>query len=75
MLEAKKLTTEKTLENVETKYFTFAHPPDELVLESGEKLGPVTLAYETYGTLNKQKSNAILVLHALSGDAHVAAKA
>ncbi len=57
---------------VKTKYFTFAHPPDELILESGEKLGPVTLAYETYGKLNKDKSNAILILHALSGDAHVA---
>ena len=42
------------------------------VLESGEKLGPITLAYETYGVLNAQKSNAILVLHALSGDAHAA---
>jgi homoserine O-acetyltransferase/O-succinyltransferase len=41
-----------------------------LVLESGEKFGPITLAYETYGKLNSQQSNAILVLHALSGDAH-----
>jgi homoserine O-acetyltransferase len=41
-------------------------------LESGEKLGPITLAYETYGELNSQKSNGILVLHALSGDAHAA---
>ncbi len=41
-------------------------------MESGEKLGPITLAYETYGKLNAQKSNAILVLHALSGDAHAA---
>jgi homoserine O-acetyltransferase/O-succinyltransferase len=41
-------------------------------LESGEKLGPITLAYETYGELNPQKSNGILVLHALSGDAHAA---
>ena len=57
---------------VKTEYFTFAHPPDELVLESGERLGPVTLAYETYGALNPEKSNAILVLHALSGDAHAA---
>ncbi len=57
---------------VETRYFTFANPPDEMVLENGEKLGPVTLAYETYGTLNKEKSNAILIVHALSGDAHVA---
>ncbi len=41
-------------------------------MESGEKLGPITLAYETYGKLNAEKSNAVLVLHAFSGDAHVA---
>ncbi len=57
---------------VETQYFTFAEPPNEMVLECGLKLGPVTLAYETYGQLNADKSNAILVLHALTGDAHVA---
>ena len=50
----------------------FATVADELVLESGEKLGPVTLAYETYGELNAGKSNAVLICHALSGDAHVA---
>jgi homoserine O-acetyltransferase/O-succinyltransferase len=43
-------------------------------LESGEKLGPITIAYETYGELNAEKSNAILVLHALSGDSHAAGK-
>jgi len=57
---------------VQTNYFHFALPPDEFTLESGEKLGPVTVAYETYGTLNNQRSNAILILHALSGDAHAA---
>jgi homoserine O-acetyltransferase len=62
----------KSVGIVETEYFTFAHPPDELALESGERLGPVTLAYETYGALNSEKSNAVLVLHALSGDAHAA---
>jgi homoserine O-acetyltransferase len=57
---------------VEPRYFTFAAPPDQLLLESGRMLGPVTLAYETYGRLNADKSNAILVCHALSGDAHSA---
>jgi len=57
---------------VEKKFFTFAEPPDEMRLESGARLGPVTLAYETCGTLNADKSNVILVLHALSGDSHVA---
>jgi len=57
---------------VETQYFTFAQSPNELVLKSGEKLGPITLAYETYGKLNADKSNAILIFHALTGDAHAA---
>ncbi len=57
---------------VEAKFFTFAHMPNELVLSSGQKLGPITLAYETYGQLNKEKNNAILITHALSGDAHAA---
>jgi len=57
---------------IETQYFTFAQAPNELVLKSGIKLGPVTLAYETYGLLNADKSNAILIFHALTGDAHAA---
>jgi homoserine O-acetyltransferase len=57
---------------IQTKYYHFALPPDEITLESGEKLGPITVAYETYGELNNHRSNAILILHALSGDAHAA---
>jgi homoserine O-acetyltransferase len=57
---------------VETQYYTYAESGKEHKLESGETLGPITLAYETYGTLNRDKSNAILALHALSGDAHAA---
>ena len=57
---------------VETQYFTFGHPPNEIILKSGNKLGPITLAYETYGQLNADKSNAILIFHALTGDAHAA---
>lgn len=56
---------------VETQYLTFAQAGDFL-LGGGERLGPVTLAYETYGALNGEKSNAVLITHALSGDAHAA---
>jgi homoserine O-acetyltransferase len=57
---------------VETQYYTFAEPPDAVSLDSGATLGPITLAYETYGELDATKSNALLICHALSGDAHVA---
>ncbi len=56
---------------VETRHFTFAQE-EPFRLESGATLGPVTLAYETYGTLNRERSNAILILHALSGSQHAA---
>lgn len=61
-----------TIGVVETKYYIFAGPPDKLVLDCGSRLGPVSLAYETYGELNADKNNAVLVLHALTGDAHAA---
>lgn len=43
-------------------------------LDSGRILSPVTLVYETYGTLNESASNAILVEHAWTGSAHLAGK-
>ncbi|HEY7806091.1 MAG TPA: homoserine O-acetyltransferase [Croceibacterium sp.] len=46
--------------------------PDPLPLDSGQVLPNVRLAYETYGELAPDKSNAILIFHALSGDQHVA---
>jgi homoserine O-acetyltransferase len=57
---------------IEKQFFAFAEPPHEMSLESGAKLGPITIAYETAGRLNSAASNAILVLHALSGDSHMA---
>ncbi len=46
-----------------------------LTLESGDYLPHLRLAYETWGTLNEDRSNAILILHALTGDAHVCGEA
>lgn len=63
---------ENSVGYVETKFYSCCEAPNELVLSSGEKLGPITIAYETYGTLNSDKSNAVLIFHALTGDAHAA---
>ncbi len=57
---------------VEPRSVTIAPPPDSFLLDCGESLSPVTVAYETYGRLNADRSNAVLVAHAFSGDAHAA---
>jgi homoserine O-acetyltransferase len=62
----------RSVGRIETQTFTFAHPPARMTLTCGAAIGPVTIAYETYGRLNLDRSNAVLILHALSGDAHVA---
>ena len=43
-----------------------------LLLDGGARLAPVEIAYETYGTLDADRSNAVLICHALTGDQHVA---
>jgi len=68
VLGAMAATTVETAFSVETQRATF----DSLVLDCGVTLREVDVAYETYGELNADHSNAILVLHAFSGDAHAA---
>ncbi len=56
-----------------TQFFTYgADKESRLALHDGQDFGPVTLAYETYGELNANKDNAILVFHALTGSQHLA---
>ncbi len=56
------------MQTTETQFYTY----DSLTLQSGETLGPVSIAYETYGELNEAKDNAILLFHALTGSQHAA---
>ena len=57
---------------VEKQFFTYAEPPNEMTLESGASLGPITIAYETWGKLSEKRDNVVLVVHAFSGDSHAA---
>ncbi|GAA4423029.1 homoserine O-acetyltransferase [Actinokineospora soli] len=56
---------------VETRHLDL---PDPVTLDCGRELRGVRVAYETYGTLSPARDNAILVCHALSGDAHAAGR-
>ncbi|MCD7781635.1 MAG: homoserine O-acetyltransferase [Methanosphaera sp.] len=60
---------EQTVGITKTEYYKM---DEDLPLEKGSSLKKPTIAYETYGKLNKEKSNAILICHALTGDAHAA---
>ena len=50
----------------------FVNIEQSLDLDCGKKLDNFSLIYETYGNLNQEKNNAILICHALSGDHHAA---
>lgn len=61
------------MEIVKKKYLSFAGDPEERMhLESGQAIGPVTIAYEVYGKLNHRKDNSILIFHSLTMDSHAA---
>ena len=62
------------LREVDTPQSAVAHfgPDQPLKMDAGVDLAPFTIAYQTYGTLNAAKSNAVLICHALTGDQHVA---
>jgi len=62
-------TAPGTVGIVETQYLDLPKP---LALDCGRTLFPVRIAYETYGMMSPARDNAILVCHALSGDAHAA---
>lgn len=57
---------------VETRFATIATPEAPFVFRSGETLEHLEIAYETYGELNADRSNAILLFHAFSGSQHAA---
>jgi homoserine O-acetyltransferase len=57
---------------VQTQTVRVVEPDAPLRLKCGKDLGPIDVAYETYGQLNEKKDNALLICHALSGNAHVA---
>jgi homoserine O-acetyltransferase/O-succinyltransferase len=68
VIEIKSTTKKNPLYPVakQVKTFTF----DALPLQLGGQFGPVTLAYETWGTLNAAGDNAVLITHALTGNTH-----
>ncbi|MGE5608770.1 MAG: homoserine O-acetyltransferase MetX, partial [Bacillota bacterium] len=56
----------------EAKTIALATRENPFPLETGASIGPVTVEFETYGKLSPARDNAVLITHALSGDAHVA---
>ena len=71
--QTQKRTQKDQASRPERDYVTFGEDKP-LKLDSGATLSPFTIAYRTYGKLNADKSNAVLICHALTGDQHVANK-
>ena len=65
-------TRKQSVGLVQTQKTRLVETEHPLVLDCGKKLAPIDVAYETYGQLNEDRDNAVLICHALSGDAHVA---
>ncbi len=59
---------------VERQSVTLFDESQPLTLASGRTIGPITVAYQTYGELSPRRDNAIFICHALTGDAHVAGR-
>jgi homoserine O-acetyltransferase len=64
--------TRRSLGLVETQRVVLFTEDDPLVLDSGETLAPVEVAYETYGERAADDRNVVVICHALTGDAHAA---
>jgi homoserine O-acetyltransferase len=65
-------TSKTAVGSVGTVATQFLDLPGPFPLDCGRELGPIRIAYETYGTMSSARDNVILVCHALSGDAHAA---
>lgn len=66
-----KAASQREVETPSSQLVTFG-PETPLAMDAGVSLSPFSIAYQTYGTLNASKTNAILVCHQLTGDQHVA---
>lgn len=62
----------RSIGKVETRFYEFNDRKDPLHLRVGGELDRYTLAYEVYGRMNSDKSNVILLFHAMTGSQHAA---